>query len=191
VAHARIYPRTIVRILDPGKLAVLSEDDADRGEEDGLEGNHQYRDLRGIDWVQVEAALKKEADLFDRLAAASDVDTEAELIEEERAVADFPEDDLWGLDIGVISATLALSALGATPFFSCNAGGFGGHHVAVFPHVTFFLPRSTAAEVLAIAKAADVGLDLVEGGTARVYGQTDFDLHRFASCALNRHREAG
>jgi hypothetical protein len=53
--------------------------------------------------------------------------------------------------------------------------------------VAFFLPRSEAAEVLAIAEAADVGLDVVEGGIARIYGRTDFDLHRFAQVALNRH----
>ncbi|HEX7930814.1 MAG TPA: hypothetical protein VF470_07920 [Sphingomicrobium sp.] len=187
MANARTYPQAIVRILDPDNLAVLSVEDADRGEEDGLEGNHQYRDLRGIGWAQVEAALRKETVLFDRLAAAADIDEEADLIEEEREDADSPEDDLWGLDIGVISATLALSALGATPVSSCNAGGFGGHHVAAFPHVAFFLPQSAAARVLAIAEEAEVGLDVVEGGIARLYGRTDFDLHRFARCALNRH----
>jgi hypothetical protein len=143
VTYARTYPQPITRILDPDTLGVLSEEDADRGEEDGLEGNQQYRDLRGMSWAQVEAALRQEAAFFNRLAAAADLDEEAELIEEEREAADFPEDDLWGLDVGVISATLALSALGATPVSSCNAGGFGGHHVAAFPHVAFFLPRSS------------------------------------------------
>jgi hypothetical protein len=51
----------------------------------------------------------------------------------------------------------------------------------------FFLPRPAAAEILAIAKEADVGLDLVEGGIARLYGRTDFDLHRFAQVAFHRH----
>lgn len=187
MADARTYPHPIIRVLNPDTLGVLSEEDADRGEEDGLEGNQQYRDLRGMTWAQVAAALLQEAELFNRLAAAADLDEEAELIDEEREEADFPDDDLWGLDVGVISATLALSALGATPVSSCNAGGFGGHHVAAFPHVAFFLPRSAAAEVLAIAEAADVGLDVVEGGIARLYGRTDFDLNRFAQFALNRH----
>ena len=191
MADARTYPHPIIRVLNPDTLEVLSEEDADRGEEDGLEGNQQYRDLRGMTWTQVAAALLQEAEFFDRLAAAADLDEEAELIDEEREEADFPDDDLWGLDVGVISATLALSALGATPVSSCNAGGFGGHHVAAFPHVAFFLPRSAASEVLAIAEAADVGLDVVEGGIARLYGRTDFDLHRFAQFALNRHDAAG
>jgi hypothetical protein len=191
VADARTYSHPIIRVLNPDTLEVLSEEDADRGEEDGLEGNQQYRDLRGMTWAQVAATLLQEAEFFDRLAAAADLNEEAELIEEERAAADFPEDDLWGLDVGVIGATLALSALGATPVSSCNAGGFGGHHVAAFPYVAFFLPRSAAAEVLAIAEEADVGVDVVEGGIARLYGATDFDLHRFAQLALNRHDVEG
>jgi hypothetical protein len=191
VADARTYPHPIIRVLNPDTLEVLSEEDADRGEEDGLEGNQQYRDLRGMTWAQVAAALLQEAEFFDRLAAAADLNEEAELIEEEREAADFPEDDLWGLDVGVISATLALSALGATPVSSCNAGGFGGQHVAAFPYVAFFLPRSAAAEVLAIAEEADVGVDVVEGGIARLYGGTDFGLHRFAQLALSRHDVEG
>lgn len=34
------------------------------------------------------------------------------------------------------------------------------------------------------AEAADVGLDMLEGGLVRLYGRTDFDLHRFAQVAL-------
>lgn len=183
----RSYSQPIIRVLDPRSLRVLSDEDADRGEEDGLEGNQRYRDIRGISWAQLEAALRKEAELFERLAAAADLDDEAERIDAEREEADFPEDDLWGLDVGVIGATLALSALGATPVSSCNAGGFGGHHVAAFPYVAFFLPASAADEVLAIAEEANVGVDVVEGGIGRLYGRTDFDLHRFAHVALNRH----
>jgi hypothetical protein len=44
---ARIYPKPIVREFDPEKLGVLSDKAADRGEDDGLQGNRQYRDLRG------------------------------------------------------------------------------------------------------------------------------------------------
>lgn len=182
----RTYPVPIVREFDPVDLGALSDEEADRGEDDGLQGNQQYQDLRGADWDDVQVALDAEAVLFTRFAAAADLDEEAERYDEERGEAELPEDDLWGLDIGVAGATLALSALGAVTVSSCNAGGFGGHHVSRFPHVAFFLPRSAAAEVLAIAEQADVGLDIVEGGIARLYGKTDFDLHRFAEVALSR-----
>ena len=186
----RTYPVTIVRVLDVGALAVLSDEEADSGEDDGLQGNQQYRDMRGITWDQVANALEGEAALFQRFAASADVDQEAELYEEEREEALLPEEDLWGLDIGVIGATLALSALGATTFSSCNAGGFGGRHVSPFPHVAFFLPREAASKVMAIATEADVGLDFVEGGTVLIYGRQDYDLHRFGEVALRRHLES-
>ncbi|MBB3893020.1 MULTISPECIES: hypothetical protein [Phenylobacterium] len=187
---SRIYSVAIVRELDLDALAVLSDEEADAGEDDGLQGNQQYRDMRGASWDQVADALAQEAALFQRFAASAGLNEEAELYEHEREDAFLPEEDLWGLDIGVIGATLALSALGATTVSSCNAGGFGGHHTAIFPHVAFFLPREAAPEVMAIAEAAEVGLDVVEGGIARLYGRTDHDLHRFAEVALQRDRGA-
>lgn len=182
----RTYPVDIVQRLDLHALAVLSEEEADAGEDTGLQGNQQYRDLRGITWDQVAEALAREAALFQRFAASPDLDEEAELYAEEREEAFLPEEDLWGLDIGVISATLALSALGAITVSSCNAGGFGGLHTAAFPHVAFYLPRDAAVRVMAIAEAANVGLDVIEGGIARLYGRADQDLHRFGEIALWR-----
>jgi hypothetical protein len=191
LAGRRIYSKPIGRKLDLDQLAAISDEEADNGEDHGLECNQHYRDLRGITWDQLDDALEREKALFERFAAAADVDREAELYEEEREEAFLPEEDLWGLDVGVIGATLALSALGAVTVSSCNAGGFGGRHVAVFPYVAFFLPRAVAVEVMAIAEAADVGLDLASSGIARLYGGTDFDLHRFGEAALRRHRTRG
>lgn len=185
---SRVYPAPPEREIDVEVLAVLSEEEADAGEDDGLQGNQQYRDMRGITWGQVAEALEREAVLFQRFQASADLNEEAERYEEEREDAFLPEEDLWGLDIGVIGATLALSALGATTVSSCNAGGFGGFHVAQFPHVAFFLPRDAAAEMLAIAEAADVGLAMTTGGLVCLSGRTDFALHRFAEIALARHR---
>lgn len=188
MAEPRTYAVPIERQLDLDQLATLSDEEADSGEEDGLQGNQQYRDLRGISWDQVATALQLEAALFERFATASDLNAEADLYAEEREEAMFPEEDLWGLDVGVIGATLALSALGAVTVSSCNAGGFGGHHVAAFPHVAFFLPRAMAAEVMAFAEDANVGLDLIADGVARLYGRTDYDLHRFGQAALRRRQ---
>jgi hypothetical protein len=190
VSGSRSYPAPIGREIDLATLAVISDDEADTGEDVGLEGNQQYRDMRGVTWDQVADALDREAALFRRFATSADVDEEAERYEEEREEAFLPEEDLWGLDIGVIGATLALSALGTTTVSSCNAGGFGGFHVAQFPHVVFFLPRELAAEVLAIAMAADVGLAMTSGGLVCLSGRTDLDLHRFGKVALSRHRKA-
>jgi len=187
LVEGRIYPRAIERRIDLDLLADLSEEEAEAGEDDGLQGNQQYRDMRGISWGQLAEALQREAELFVRFASAADLDEEAERYDEEREAALFPDEDLWGLDIGVIGATLALSALGATTVSSCNAGGFGGRHVAAFPYVAFYLPRDLADQVFAIAEESDVGLDVESGGIARLYGRTDYDLHRFGQAALRRH----
>lgn len=186
----RVYPAPSEREIDLKALAVLSEEEADAGEDDGLQGNQQYRDLRGISWDQVADGLDAEAALIQRFGASDDIDAEAERYDEEREEAFLPEEDLWGLDVGVIGATLALSALGATTVSSCNAGGFGGFHIAQFPHIVFFLPREIAGEVLAIAEAAGAGLAMTTGGLVCLSGRTDIDLHRFGEVALARHRKA-
>lgn len=182
----RIYDEPVRRLIVPASLAVLSDEEADAGEEHGLEGNHLYRDVRSVQWDLVAAAIQAEAAMFDRFRASADMDAEYEAWREELEDAETPEEDFWGLDLGVISAVFALSAIGAVTVRSCNAGGFGGRHAEPFPLVTMFLPLEHVAEVLAAAEAADVGLDMLEGGLVRLYGQTDFDLHRFAQVALAR-----
>ncbi|MFN7107001.1 MAG: hypothetical protein ACK4MY_02160 [Brevundimonas sp.] len=180
-----------MRQLYVERLSEVTDEEADAGEDDGLEGNQQYQDLRSIGWDLVAEALIREKALFKRFAAAADIDAEAERYLEEIEMATFPDEDFWGLDIGVISAVMALSALGAVTVSSCNAGGFGGHHVEHFPLVAMFLPRALADEVFEVAEAADVGLDMTEGGLVRLYGRTDFDLHRFGEVALVRHQAQG
>jgi len=167
-------------------LAEISAEEADAGEDYGLEGNHLYRDIRSVDWDLVAAAIQAEAALFDRFRASADMDAEYEAWREELDEVETPEEDFWGLDLGVISAVFALSAIGAVTVRSCNAGGFGGRHAEAFPLVTMFLPRELAGEVLAAAEDADVGLEMLGGGLVRLYGRTDFDLHRFAQVALAR-----
>ena len=108
----RVYPAPPEREIDLKGLAVLSEEEADAGEDDGLQGNQQYRDLRGITWDQVADGLDAEAALIQRFGASDDIEAEAKRYDEEREKAFLPEEDLWGLDVGVIGATLALSALG-------------------------------------------------------------------------------
>ncbi|MFC3068821.1 hypothetical protein [Phenylobacterium soli] len=184
--QGRTYSQPIVRALDADALAELSDEDAETGEDDGLEGNQQYRDLRFIGWDLVERVIEREKALFARFAAAPDLEAEAERFLEEIEAVWEPDEDFCGLDIGVIAATFALSALGAVTVSSCNAGGFGGRHAERFPLIIMYLPRHLAPEVLAIAEAADVGLDMVSG-LVRLYGRSDYDLHRFAEVALARH----
>lgn len=187
MAAQRSYPVEIVRQLDAASLASYDPEEADRGEDGGFYGNQHFRDLRGVAWDQVVEALGREAALFQRFSNADDVDEEAELYEEERGEAFLPEEDLWGLDVGVIAATLALSAMGCTTVSSCNAGGFGGQHLAAFPYIAFFLPNDRVSAVLTFAERAGVGVDTVDGGIARLFADNDFGLHAFARTALDHH----
>jgi hypothetical protein len=179
------YPVVIDQALDVARLATLSDADADEADESGyLAGNQMYQDLRGYGWGDVAAAIEIERRFIARLQAAHDLDGEAQRIDDERLDCFEPSDGLWELDIGVAAATMALSTLGATPVGSCNAGGFGGHHQAGYPYVAFYLDAAAANLVLALARAADVGLRGDESGLAQIFAAGDLDLLRFAETAL-------
>jgi len=183
------YPVVIDQALDVTRLAALSDVEADEADESGyLEGNQMYQDLRGYAWGDVAAAVGIERGFIARLQAADDLDDEAQRIDDERLDCFEPSDGLWELDIGVAAATIALSALGATPVGSCNAGGFGGHHQARYPYVAFYVDAGAADLILALARAADVGLRGDETGLAQIYGAGDLDLLRFAETALTSQR---
>lgn len=180
------YPGATGQTLDVTRLATLSDVDADEADESGyLDGNQMYQDLRGYGWDDVAAAVAIERRFIARLQAADDLDDEAQRIDDERLECFEPSDGLWELDIGVAAATIALSALGATPVGSCNAGGFGGHHQARYPYVAFYVEPGPAALILALAQAAEVGLRGDDSGLAQIYGAGDLDLLRFAEAALN------
>ena len=184
--HPHVYPVAIGQVLDVDRLATLSDGDADEADETGyLAGNQMYQDLRGYGWGDVAAAVEIERRLIARLQAADDLDGEAQRIDDERLDCFEPSDGLWELDIGVAAATIALSALGATPVGSCNGGGFGGHHQARYPYVAFYADAGAAEVVFALAQASDVGLRGDESGLAQIYAAGDLDLLRFAEIALS------
>lgn len=181
------YDVPIYQDRDLSRLAELSALEADEAaDSEFLAGNQMYTDMRGFTWADVERVMAIEADLISRFQQADDLEVEAQIVDEERARAIEFEQELWGLDIGVAAATVALSALGAIPAGSCNAGGFGGDHQASYPYVAFFASQEVGREILTIAIAAGVGLGLGSDGIARLFGRTDIDLFRFASVAIKR-----
>jgi hypothetical protein len=187
--RSHLYPAVIEQLLDVARLADLSECAANEAEETGyLAGNQMYQDLRGYGWPDVAAALEVERRLIAQLQEAEDLETEAASIDDERLDCFEPSDGLWALDIGVASATVALSALGAIPVGSCNAGGFGGHHQGAYPYVAFFLGGAVPGLVISIAREASVGLGSDEAGLAQIFGAGDLDLLRFAEVALKAAR---
>jgi hypothetical protein len=186
--RSHLYPAVIEQNLDVARLSELSERSAVEADESGyLAGNQMYQDLRGYGWLDVAHALKVERRLIAQLQGAADLEAEAARIDDERLDCFEPSDGLWGLDIGVASATIALSALGAIPVGSCNAGGFGGHHQGAHPYVSFFLGVALPEYVVSISRAAIVGLQSDADGLAQIFGGGDLDLLRFAETALKLH----
>jgi hypothetical protein len=185
----RLFAVEIRRELELTDLAHISNEELEQAEDEGwLAGNRCYRDMRGFSWDEVRAALDTEINVINRLRSAEDPETELATFEELQATSFEDAPALWGLDIGVASATIAVSAYGATPVSSCTAGAFGGQHQAKHPYVAFFLPKELASEVMLCAQESDVGLLSDENGIAQIYGQGEMDLVRFAESAWRRHR---
>jgi hypothetical protein len=183
----KTYVVEVVRDLDPNALHELGEDHAKDAADSGyLAGNSMYSDLRGFGWTDVELAISFEQKVVDRLSQADDLEAAIADWDEERFLATEPAGDLWGLDVGVAAATIALSAQGAAPVGSCNAGGFGGLHQASYPYVAFFAPRRVAGEIMALAEIAQVGLVSGAEGLAVLFGKTDLDLMKFARLSLQQ-----
>jgi hypothetical protein len=129
-----LYPVVIEQILDAACLATPSDTVANEADESGyLAGKQMYQDLRGYGWPDVARALSVERRLIARLQEAADLEAEGMQVDDERLDCFEPSDSVWGLDLGVASATIALSAFGAIPVGSCNAGGFGGFHQSAYP----------------------------------------------------------
>jgi len=188
VWRERRYAVPVRREVDPGKLATIDRGTLEAADDSGLlAGNTMFQDLSGCSWAEAAAVVTAEAGLITRLTTAADLDAEAEVVEEERYDAFEDSDALWNLDVGVIGAVIALSALGCAPISSCNAGAFGGQHQAQHPYVAFFLLVAALPEVLSLAEASGVGLILDPEGRAQLYSDRDLGLARFAELAVARH----
>ncbi len=100
----------IERSVDPARLNwppdswLASEDYFVRG----------YADMRGLTWSDACETLRLEQGLLVR-AAGDPVAAEEVISDEERF-------DLDGLDLGVASSVVALSAAGCAPIASCSGG---------------------------------------------------------------------
>jgi hypothetical protein len=182
-----IYPAfdiDIVRKVDARRLAWPEFDEAD--DERSLGGNRDYSDLRGLSWSEAQRILNYETDLILRIEDAEDAEQEMDQIGDELYEEDV---GLYGLDLGVASSVVGLSAAKCVPFASCNGGSFGGHHHERYPLVAFFAQLSAVTSLIACAEAAGVGLEGNESGGLVVYADDIRKMRQFALELLHRRSQ--
>lgn len=181
--NAALTPPPIRREIVVSDLAVLSEEEASNADVDGcLAGNQHYSDLRSMTFADLAATLAREAGLIDSFGAVGEPAVLEERFIQERGTAFDPVDDLWGLDVGVAGAVIALSALGATPVSSCNGAIYGTPHQSHYPYVAFYLADADLTSLLSLAEAEGLGL-VANDGLAHLYGSVSA-LRRFAQRVL-------
>lgn len=183
----KVFDIDIHQAFDLVVADQLSELEADIASDEGyLRGNSRYQDLRGITWLDVPAVVDVEANLIELFSSADDPSAAEDAFETRR----FQDGEggptlLYNFDVGVASAVIALAAMGATPFISCNAGSFGGSHPAARPYIAFYLGAASRSVLLVLAKGAGVGLE-TEDGLGRLCARDIRDLVNFARLALAR-----
>lgn len=181
------YPKFEVELSREIRIGELGWPEPGEATSDsGLGFNRAYMDLRRISWTEARAILAEEAQLIARLERAEDIEEEWSVIEEEFDLSGTP---LYGLDIGVASTVLALSAARCVPFSSCNGGVFGGKHHEVYPVVAFYAKPETANLLLSVATEVEVGIE--NNGYGSLVMFTD-DIRKFPTCAnavISRRKE--
>ena len=130
--------------------------------------------------MEARRVFSVEGEYITRIETSADPDEEYDLIEDE--LYDDPE-GIYGLDIGVASTVVALSAARCIPFSSCNGGAFGGSHHEFHPVVAFFSRRQTAPLLLECAEETNSGLVSENTGNLVVYADDIRNIRAFA-CAL-------
>lgn len=157
-----------------------------QGEDASPGGNQHYQDLRDFRWTDVASAITVETGLIARIEAAAQPALEEELIVEELCrLEDFsPDRALYGLDVGVGSAVLTVSAAGATPIASCNGGAFGHFHQGANPFVAFYALPRRILPIMRWARQAELRLEINDHGVAVLHARRIADFLTFARSAL-------
>jgi len=133
--------------------------------QDGMVCNHDYTDMRGDSWRQYTQAFDTEKKVIEYADKNSKTIREFEKILEGISNSeDFDLGALDGLDVGIASLTIALSATGCAPISSCRS-----HPNSTYvdrPTVAFFAGPQIARKLLRLTKDMPIGLfsDDIEQG---------------------------
>ena len=183
----------IVRNLRPEDLRWYSPDDNASA---SLGINRRYEDLRAFRWDDVETVLEIERDVIAQIEAMT-FDEEQDETPESAAIEILEKHEgaqdtwsmwggpLYGMDLGVASAVIAVSAARCVPFSSCNAGAFGGSHNEPYPCVAFYVRPQLVPLLTACAEKAGVGLTLGWDRTALLFADSVDGIMTFAQVCVD------
>ena len=145
--------------------------------------NRSYLDLRRLTWLEARRVYSIEGEHIARIEASPIPEQEYDHIEDE--LYDDPE-GIYGLDIGIASTVVALSAARCIPFSSCNGGTFGGSHHELHPVVAFFSRPETFSLLSECAEKTNSGLSLGQMGNLIVYVNDIRNMRAFAWALISR-----
>jgi hypothetical protein len=177
------YAVRAVQKVDASKLRWPSEEDAASGDFESL--NRDYVDLRMLSWSEARSIFELEGRLIGRFEQIR-TRTDALALRSDYARVDH---ELFGLDLGVASTVVALSAARCIPIGSCNAGAFGGKHTHPSPAVGFWCRRTAVPLLVKAAREARVALLNHRHGEVFVNGATILRMRNFAWQILEKQPE--
>jgi hypothetical protein len=181
------FPKFEVDISRRFRVDQLSwPEPGDARNDGGLGCNRLYMDLRRMSWTDAKQVLADETTLIARITEASDPEEEVSVIDEEY---DESGAELFGLDIGVASTVIALSAARCVPFSSCNGGVFGDRHNEAHPVVASYARPATANLLLEVAIEVDLGLESSAHGWLVLFSDDLRKFPKFADAMIRRRKE--
>ena len=161
----------LVQSVDPILLGWIDEERA--ATEGGLLENHDYVDLRGFGFDEVEDVYAHEAEIFDRISMGIDDKEFDDLIVE------FDETYFLPLEVGIVSGVLAVSALGCVPITSCRGNTLHDRHRFDAPTILFYARPEHLATLLVAARAAGVSI-VNNNDKVELYSDDIRKIHAFA-----------
>lgn len=160
-----IFDLRVERNVHPERLSWPEPGEA--MDEMSLVCNRFYTDLRRLSWKEARRVYALEEKYIERIEDLSQSNVEREAIEAELEDAYFS--GLYGLDLGVASTVVSLSAARCVPFASCNAGAFGGVHFESYPLVAFYIREEMTTLLLECSEESNTGLNEAADGCVVVY----------------------
>ena len=178
------YRKFDVKLSREVRFAELSwPEPGEAADENCLGCNREYIDLRLLSWAEAKRTLVAEGRLIARIEQTEELENSVFRAEEDE------EAELFGLDTGVASTVVALSAARCVPFSSCNGGAFGSRHHEIYPLVAFYAKPETANLLLAIAGEVCIGLETNGYGFLVLYSDDIRKFPKFAEAMISRRKD--